>query len=232
MSDSSVPQVPPFHNSSLLDLLDRPIAFHRIFVDLTGSVTAALMLSQAVYWSRRTRDRDGWFYRTQEEWYEETGMKRPEQETARKHLRATTFWTEDRRGIPARVFFRVDLERLAEQLLGHGQNPQQNHQCAGFQQTSLRQPSTLVSGIPADQSATTQHTSPSESRGLLQRLPDTTAETTGTPPISLAREQAKDPDLHEWAMKGPVYGTHRVCGADHQPGTPCYLPPAANLAPS
>ena len=33
----------------LLQLLDRPIAFHRCFVTLTGSVTAALMLSQALY---------------------------------------------------------------------------------------------------------------------------------------------------------------------------------------
>jgi hypothetical protein len=32
----------------------------------------------------------------------------------------------------------------------------------------------------------------------------------------------KDPaDQGEWIMKNRYYGTHRVCGADHQPGTPC-----------
>ena len=34
---------------AILNTLDRPIAFHRCFVTLTGSVTVALMLSQAVY---------------------------------------------------------------------------------------------------------------------------------------------------------------------------------------
>ena len=38
---------------NILDLLDRPIAYHRIFARLTGSVHAALMLSQAVYWQNR-----------------------------------------------------------------------------------------------------------------------------------------------------------------------------------
>jgi hypothetical protein len=30
----------------------------------------------------------------------------------------------------------------------------------------------------------------------------------------------------EWAMQNRYYGMHRVCGALHQPGTPCYLLPA------
>jgi len=119
MSTTTVPHVDPSHNSRLLDLLDRPIAFHRVFVELTGSVLAAVMLSQAFYWSRRTKHPGGWFYKTQEEWEEETGLKRGEQEAARKRLRATGFWAEERRGIPARMYFRVDLNVLAEQLLGH-----------------------------------------------------------------------------------------------------------------
>jgi hypothetical protein len=105
----------------LLDLLDRPIAFHRVFVELTGSVTAALMLSQALYWTRIKRRDDpgsgGWFYKTQAEWEEETGMGRSEQETARKRLRQTPFWQEQRRGIPAMLYFRIDLAELAEALL-------------------------------------------------------------------------------------------------------------------
>jgi hypothetical protein len=52
MSDPTVAHVSPSHTRHLIDLLDRPIAFHRIFVELTGSVLAAVMLSQAFYWSR------------------------------------------------------------------------------------------------------------------------------------------------------------------------------------
>ena len=70
------------------DLLDRPIAFQRVFVTLTGSVTAALMLSQAVFWNKRVSvEKDGWFYKTIDEWQDETGLTRYEQETARKKLK-------------------------------------------------------------------------------------------------------------------------------------------------
>jgi hypothetical protein len=28
-------------------------------------------------------------------------------------------------------------------------------------------------------------------------------------------------ESRDWVMKNAVYGTHRLCGADHQPGAPC-----------
>jgi len=101
----------------ILEILDRPIAYHRCFVTLTGSVTAAVLLSQAVYWSRRTAEgNEGWFWKTSSDWEEETGLSRREQDTARGILRGLGFWQEEKRGIPARLWFRLDLEQL-EQLL-------------------------------------------------------------------------------------------------------------------
>lgn len=97
---------------TLEDLLDRPIAFHRAFVTLTGSITAALMLSQAMYWRKRTKDTGRWFYKSQEEWTEETGMTRREQETARKKLLACGVWEEWRDRINHRIYFRVKIEAL------------------------------------------------------------------------------------------------------------------------
>lgn len=103
------------------DLFDRPIAFHRCLAELSGSVAAGLMLSQALYWSKRTNDADGWFWKTAEDWQEETTLTRREQETARKSLREIdggNVWFEERRGVPAKLFFRVDTERLMEILIG------------------------------------------------------------------------------------------------------------------
>lgn len=100
--------------SGALALLDRPIAFHRVFVDLTGSVTAALLLSQAVYWQRRTGD--GWWYKTREDWCDETGMSPKELDNARRTLRRHGWWHEARRGVPARVWYRVDLHELMAAL--------------------------------------------------------------------------------------------------------------------
>lgn len=91
----------------LSKLLDRPIAFQRAFVDLTGSVQAALMLSQAYYWHLRTSDPDGWFYKSASDWTLETGLSRREQEGCRKQLRGAGFWEEKLRGVPATCHFRI-----------------------------------------------------------------------------------------------------------------------------
>lgn len=99
--------------SILPELLDRPIAFQRSFVTITGSVTAALFLSQAVYWANRS---DGWFWKTQAQWEEETGLSRREQDTARKNLTHSGVLREELRGAPAKLHFFVDFQRLKEIL--------------------------------------------------------------------------------------------------------------------
>lgn len=113
-----IPHISPL---AIEHLLDRPVAFHRAFVGITGSVDAALFLSQAVYWSKRTRGADGWFYKSREEWHEETGLSRFEQESSRKKLRALGILHELRKGIPAQLYYRVDFERLAQLLSEYAQ---------------------------------------------------------------------------------------------------------------
>ena len=104
----------------LLKLLDRPIAFHRCFVTLTGSVTAALMLSQALYWQQRAKSDDGWWFKTRDDWTEETGMARREQEGARKKLRNLGILQEDLRGVPATLWYKVDETGLLEAITNLG----------------------------------------------------------------------------------------------------------------
>ena len=104
-----------FSNPELLQrLLDRPIAFHRCFVRLGIGITGAVMLSQAVYWSSRTGDSEGWFFKTIGEWEEETGLTRREQETARKNLKGIL--DSELRGIPARLYFRINWLALEKSL--------------------------------------------------------------------------------------------------------------------
>ncbi len=105
---------------SALELFDRPIAFQRAFVDLGVGIAGALMLSQCVYWTKRT-DSDGWFYKSQQDWEEETGMNRREQERARKALKSIGVLEEKRRGVPARMYFRVNEQALEKALLGSPQ---------------------------------------------------------------------------------------------------------------
>lgn len=101
----------------LADLLDRPIAYQRVFVTITGSVAAAVMLSQAMYWAKRTTGKDGWFWKTREEWEDETGLSRYEQEGCRNKLKALDFWEEEKRGIPAKLWYKVDIDKLYKAIL-------------------------------------------------------------------------------------------------------------------
>lgn len=101
---------------SVLDYLDRPIAFHRVFVTITESVTAALFLSQAIYWAKRTSNSERWFYKTREQWEEETGLERRQQESARKVLRHLGLLEEKLCGVPAKLHYRVNAEVLERKL--------------------------------------------------------------------------------------------------------------------
>ena len=100
---------------SLSALLDRPIAYHRVFVNLGCGVTGAVLLSQCIYWSKRSKAA-GWFYKTQEEWQEETGLTRSELEGARKKLMAIGVIEYERRGVPARGWYSLNLENLQTRL--------------------------------------------------------------------------------------------------------------------
>jgi hypothetical protein len=127
------------------DLLDRPIAFHRCLAELGGSVNAGLMLSQALYWAKRTKAADGWFWKTAEEWQEETYLTRTEQATARKQLKRLSCWQEELRGVPAKLFYRVDLDEL-DRLLFENKD-------GGNVQASLQESSKPVCRIPENKNS-------------------------------------------------------------------------------
>ncbi|EOE6297246.1 TPA: replication protein RepO [Klebsiella pneumoniae] len=127
---------------NILPLLDRPIAFQRSFIRLDIGVTAALFLSQMIYWTNRSDD-DGWVYKTQEEWEEETGLSRYEQEGARKKLRSIGVLQEKKKGVPARLFYKVDNDVLFQALVAANKDAEKPH-------TGMRKTTKQVRGIPAN----------------------------------------------------------------------------------
>ena len=97
-------------------LPDRPIAFNRDLVRIGCGIKGSLMLSQAIYWCRRTTSKDGSFWKTQEEWEEETGMTRHEQMNALKTLRKLDFILVEKRGLPAKNHYIVNTNKIIEEL--------------------------------------------------------------------------------------------------------------------
>lgn len=102
---------------SAFEIFDRPIAYHRSFVRLGAGVTGAVLLSQVVYWSKRTIHKGGWFYKTQAEWQDETGLTRSELEGARKKLLITGVIEYYRKGVPAKGWYRINMQILQLKLL-------------------------------------------------------------------------------------------------------------------
>jgi hypothetical protein len=95
---------------------DRIVSFHVGLAHALDSVTAALLFSQCAYWScgDTANGRDGWFWKTQVEMQEETGLTRYEQESARATLRKRGVLKEEKRGCPAKNWYCIDWDNLAK----------------------------------------------------------------------------------------------------------------------
>jgi hypothetical protein len=123
---------------ALSELLTRPVAYYSALARLLSSIPAAVMLSQAIYWQERVPHKRpmgcpgrGWWYHTIKDWETETALTRHEQLTARKKLKETNFWAEQKQGIPARLWFKVDIYELEKALI--------NFQFATLRHTSIPQ---------------------------------------------------------------------------------------------
>ena len=117
-------------------------------------MTGAVLLSQLVYWHNRMDA--GWFYKTQKEIRDETGLTREEQETARRRLISAGVLEEDRRGVPAKLYFRVKADALELLLLKKIKEKTQN---AGTPHSSMRESRIQECGNAADKNAENTQTS-------------------------------------------------------------------------
>lgn len=98
-------------------LSDRPIAFHPMLSRVFGGINEALLFQQIAYWSDKGADPE-WIYKTQKDIEEETTLTRTQQENARRKLRGLGVIEEDKRGVPAKLYYRViwnEVYRLLEE---------------------------------------------------------------------------------------------------------------------
>jgi hypothetical protein len=101
-------------NETIKELLKRPIAYHPVIAKAFDSVTLAVLWSQLYYWSDKTNDPEGWIYKTREDLFDETGLSRKQQETARKIGCELEVLEEKRIGKLGIMHFRVHIEKACE----------------------------------------------------------------------------------------------------------------------
>ncbi|MHC4538663.1 MAG: hypothetical protein ACYS74_02630 [Planctomycetota bacterium] len=92
----------------------RPIAYQKIYAQITGSVTAGLLLSQVVYWWFVCGERE--FYKTDNEFRDELGMGPREFKTAKSQLKKLGLVRTTVKGIPARTYYVFDETELLARI--------------------------------------------------------------------------------------------------------------------
>lgn len=134
-------------------LSDRPIAFHPVMARVFGGVYEALLFQQLAFWSDKGADPE-WIYKTREELREETTLNRYQQEQARATLRKLGVIEEQRRGLPARMHYRVIWERVFELLEAYRAvgRPSTNKMAEGAPTTERKSPIQLADRQPTSES--------------------------------------------------------------------------------
>ena len=99
-------------NRTIQEFLKRPIAYQPIVAKAFGSVNLAILWCQFYYWDSRTNNPDGWVYKTRGDVFDETGLKRRSQETARKLGDRLGVLESKRMGLSGIVHFRVDVDNV------------------------------------------------------------------------------------------------------------------------
>jgi hypothetical protein len=98
-------------------LEDRGPAYIPWLVEKFGA-QAGLFMSQLLFWDGKGHDPDGWIYKSEKEWRNETGLTRSAVRNARKILTKKGVLEEDKRGLPRRLYYRANLRALMAVLNG------------------------------------------------------------------------------------------------------------------
>ena len=92
-----------------------PIAYNAGLANSLGSIEAAIILGQLLYWHGHGRNKV-WIYKTIVEMKFETGISRHKQDSAIKLLKQLGMIEVKKMGIPGRRHFKIDIPNLNQWL--------------------------------------------------------------------------------------------------------------------
>ena len=109
------------------DLLEQfqelPIAYHRIYARITGSITAGLLLSQLLYWDLKMKHQE--FYKTDKDLCDELSIGLYELKGAKKKLLELDFVSIRRKDNPAKTYYKINANSIITRITSYGKNQQQ-----------------------------------------------------------------------------------------------------------
>lgn len=96
----------------------------KLFVKLTGDLTTAILLNQIVFYSDKSKRKDGFFYKTYKEWEEEICLTERQVRYSTKKLVAYGYVEtalKKANGAPT-VHYKLDFDKLLDSILTNCQN--------------------------------------------------------------------------------------------------------------
>ncbi|ABK88177.1 TPA: conserved phage C-terminal domain-containing protein [Bacillus cereus] len=96
----------------------------KLFVKLTGDLTTAILLNQIVFYSDKSKRKDGFFYKTYKEWEEEICLTERQVRYSTKKLVASGYVEtalKKANGAPT-VHYKLDFDKLLDSILTNCQN--------------------------------------------------------------------------------------------------------------
>jgi len=175
-----------------------PIAFHAPLAKYLGSIEAAIFLAQAIYWRGKSSHHKTQFYKSQDEWEEETTLNAHSQRKAREILREYDWWHEERRGIPCRLWYDVDEKALRRaffkwqdaQESGSDGNLTSNQKCAELESDDVDNKASKSS--TSNTETTAENTDSTTTKRAREETTPTEYDT--EPVASHGRDEVDDPE--------------------------------------
>lgn len=194
---------------ALLD--DKPIAYKPVLAKTFKSVQTAILLSQYLYWSRMrtTVAHDGWFFKTEEDMYEETGLTPKQQRNARETLFEHRVLAVKKEGMPARNWYKIDHKQLLACVHDYAPKPKEINDGAVEMTTH---PQRALQELPfGDYKNSPKGTTRAPQRAL-HSLEENTEENTEENIKGFPVKQAKSAILTHWNLKDII--VHRTLSRD------------------
>src|SRR5690625_2667253 len=108
---------------------ERHITIPKIYLELTNDYPTAALLNQMIFWSDKTKRRDGFFYKTYKEWEEETFLSEYQVRRASKVLKELGFLEtklKKANGSPT-LHYKLDMVVLSESIVNKLKNRNQRN---------------------------------------------------------------------------------------------------------
>lgn len=103
--------------SKVIAAIGRPIYFYPVISHCLNNLDAAIFVGNFMYWQGKESEKNnGWIYKSMEEIESETGLKRRRQENVRKFLKEIGILQTKLTGVPARIHYWFDWNKLDEML--------------------------------------------------------------------------------------------------------------------